>query len=49
MNSNYRNFGASDILTITRDAWNDLQAYIERLEVENEQLKEELYGSDDSE
>lgn len=37
------------LVTVSREAWDDMQAYIERLEVENEQLKEALYGSDDSE
>lgn len=36
------------VVTVSRDAWNDMSAYIERLEKENAELKEALYGSDDS-
>lgn len=37
------------LVTVSREAWNDMSAYIERLEKENAELKEALYGSDESE
>lgn len=37
--NNYRIFGASDMVTVSREAWNDLQAYVQRLEHENDDLK----------
>lgn len=43
----YRNFGASDLVTVTREAWNDLQGYVQSLERENDSLKEQLAEADD--
>lgn len=32
----------TDTVTVTRDTWNDIQAYIESLERDNQSLREEL-------
>lgn len=38
-----------DTVTMTREAWNDVSAYIEQLEHRVKELEEELYGTDESE
>lgn len=44
----YRQFGASDLITISRDAWNDLQGYVQSLEREVDHLKEELADAENT-
>lgn len=38
---------SSDLVTIPRDVWNDMQGYIDSLERENDSLKNQLMEADE--